>query len=176
MDDQMKNTIRQNIITTIIADLISKKMLFASRVKDFDTIELNNPLNYEFIFFPIRSNYFTVFDNLTNNLGYINNEELKSDIILTYSELKGLFDSLQALEDISKKAQNIPPHTNDPLLSQLAATHYAYANKVLTQMFPDVLKRMDDLENKLNLYKQKSLTQILKNLLKQMVPKFRFNK
>ena len=91
-----KVSIRRNIVTSLIADLESKMILFDSRMKELGDIELNDPLKYEFIFFPIRSNYFTVFESIAVNLGYISNEVLKTDIILTYSELKGFFDSLQA--------------------------------------------------------------------------------
>lgn len=147
-----KTIIRRNIVTSLIADLESKMILFDSRMKELGDIELNDPLKYEFIFFPIRSNYFTVFESLAVNLGYISNEILKTDIILTYSELKGFFDSLQALEDISKQAQAIPENTNSDLMAQLATNHYWYANKLLNETLPELLHKINNLKNNLEEY------------------------
>ena len=75
-----------------------------------------------------------------------------SNKTVPYSELKGFFDSLQALEDISKQAQVIPKNTNSDLIAQLATNHYWYANKLLNETLPELLHKINNLKNNLEEY------------------------
>ena len=144
---------KNHIATSLIADLEAKKVLINSRLDDFKNLEIDNLENYSFIYFPIRSNYFSVFENITNKLGYINDNTLKKNIITTYSEIKGLFDSVQELENISKQAhQLLKTPDNEKYLLLLATNHRFYANKILTKMLPNVIGKMNALENDLKKY------------------------
>lgn len=149
----LKTITRKHIATSLIADLKVKKDLINSRLDDFKNFETDNLENYSFVYFPVRSNYFSVFKSITNKLGYINDENLKKNIITTYTEIKGLFDSVQALEDISKQAQQLlKTPDNEKYLLLLATNHRFYANKILTQMLPNVIGKMNALENDLKKY------------------------
>lgn len=150
---ELKYRTKKHIATSLIADIEAKKELINSRLDDLKNFEMVNLENYSFAYFPIRSNYFSVFENIANKLGYINNEELKKNIITTYSELKGLFDSVQALEDISKEAhQLLKNHDNEDYLKLLAINHQFYINKILTKILPKVINQMNNLENDLQQY------------------------
>lgn len=154
--NNLKTITSRHIITSLIADLNSKKDLINSRLKDFQTNHTDNLDNYTFVYFPIRSNYFSVFESITNKLGYINDETLKINIITTYTEIKGLFDSMQALEDISKEAQHLlKTPANENYLKLLAANHSWYANKIIDEMLPYIMNKMDNLENELKIYLKK---------------------
>lgn len=151
--NNLKTITRRHIMTSLIADLEAKKDLINSRLDDFKNFETDNLENYSFVYFPIRSNYFSVFESITNKLGYIDNDILKKNIITTYAEIKGLFDSVQALEDISKQAQQLlKTPDNEKYLLLFATNHRFYANKILTQMLPNVKNKMDALENDLRKY------------------------
>lgn len=149
----LKTITRRHIATSLIADLRAKKDLINSRLDDFKNFETDNLENYSFVYFPIRSNYFSVFESITDKLGYIDDETLKKNIITTYTEIKGLFDSVQALEDISKQAQQLfKTPDNEKYLLLLSTNHRFYANKISTQMLPNVIGKMDALENDLRKY------------------------
>lgn len=154
--NNLKTITSKHITTSLIADLNSKKDLINSRLKDFQTNHTDNLDNYTFAYFPIRSNYFSVFESITNKLGYINDETLKINIITTYTEIKGLFDSMQALEDISKEAQHLlKTPANENYLKLLAANHSWYTNKIIDEMLPYIMNKMDNLENELKIYLKK---------------------
>lgn len=149
----LKTITRRHIATSLIADLEAKNDLINSRLYDFKNFETNDLENYSFVYFPIRSNYFSVFESITDKLGYIDDDILKKNIITTYTEIKGLFDSVQALEDLSKQAQQLlKTPDNEKYLLLLATNHRFYANKILTQMLPNVKNKMDALENDLRKY------------------------
>lgn len=151
--NSLKTITRRHIATSLIADLEAKKDLINSRLDDVKNFETDNLENYSFVYFPIRSNYFSVFESITNKLGYITDDTLKKNIISTYAEIKGLFDSVQALEDISKQAhQLLKTPDNENYLLLLATNHRFYANKILTELLPNTINQMDVLESDLKKY------------------------
>ncbi|HHT0591910.1 TPA: hypothetical protein ACTXXA_003585 [Legionella anisa] len=54
--------------------------------------ELEDETCFNFIF-PIKQNYFNIYESQTSLLGLVKNEELRSKIINCYIEMKGIVDS-----------------------------------------------------------------------------------
>lgn len=57
-------------------------------------------------YYPVTQNYFIVFDNNTNLIGQIRNQELKKLIVTTYVQAKGLIDSYRMNNEMVQKYEN----------------------------------------------------------------------
>lgn len=101
------------------------------------------PIKYFFYYFPIKGNYFVVFDSSAANLGNIHNNQLIMQIIKTYSETKGFFDNLKDFENISIEGRKIQGNksTYEQLLKSVEL-HKLYADQLLNEFAPFILSEL----------------------------------
>lgn len=175
--NNQKALIKKNILRVIISDIKAIKKLFYKRIDDLGPYNPGTTIaeaNYDFVYFPIRSNYFTVFDNNAANLGYLNNQQLQENTILTYAELKGLLDSLISLEETSKEAISLLGNNDNTSIKRLNISqfnHSQYAQQILTDQLPSVITKMNNLEKALSnelSNMELSTFSIIKNSLKSL--------
>lgn len=89
-----------------------------------DTLGDNDPLNF---YYPLVSDFFTVYNGNSFLIGRIPNNDLRKQIIKTYTLAKGLVDSFRLNNDLVYKletANKILQETNTEIHKQQAAAHY----------------------------------------------------
>lgn len=67
---------------------------------DIEALGENKPLNY---YYPLISDYFTVYNGNSFLIGRIENDDLRKQIILTYTLAKGMVDSFRLNNDFVSK-------------------------------------------------------------------------
>lgn len=141
---------KQVLLKSIRAELETLVYLIESRCKDLPAGFKQNPALCEFIYFHIGHNYFTIFDTTAKTFGILDNEALTSDLIKTYMETKGFFDSLIELENSTKWIVNIalsnPPN---PQLSKLSEANSIFSTKIIDSL-PCVLQNLKNRINEIN--------------------------
>lgn len=105
-------------------------------------------------YLPASNNYFIVYDENVNNLGVINDEKLISDIILTYSEMKGFFDNLKDYQIIWTSADNnifklkyeynLSPEDFATQYVDIVTRTNDYANTLATEFLPELKIRLSN--------------------------------
>lgn len=133
---------RITLLQTLLANFIEINKILESRREEIsDNYKNTNMSNYSFQYFPIKSDYFVVSDAALLDLGCLVDENLRNEIISTQMELKGLFDSVSALSDISQRAMDIKNlrNTEDKeYVLGLANNHHQYATKIIEKIYPNV--------------------------------------
>jgi hypothetical protein len=134
--NKMKRSQLKSIITILIADLTAIKNLLIH--KRFEINMLNSDMHLffpsAFSRLPYKNYFFNTFDSQLKNLGLIDNNKLQSNILETYYSIKYLIDVLE-----TSFRENQP--TNTLITKQLP-----------NELFPDILKKIDDLLDSLNKY------------------------
>jgi len=89
-----------------------------------DTLGDDDPLNF---YYPLVSDFFTVYNGNSFLIGRIPNNDLRKQIIKTYTLAKGMVDSFRLNNDLVHKfetANKIFQETNEEIHKQQAAAHY----------------------------------------------------
>ena len=85
-----------------------------------EALEENKPLNY---YYPLDSNYFTVYEGNSSLIGRIPDNDLRKQIIVTYTLAKGIVDSFRLNNDFVSKfevARKIHHETKQDIHGQQA--------------------------------------------------------
>ena len=90
-----------SILSALIAELSSLRILIEDRRNGFEMVKAVFPPT-TLAYIPVSYNYFSIFDNLSAEIGLLNTPETVTLVISTYTEIKGLFDNLK---DLGNKAQ-----------------------------------------------------------------------
>lgn len=102
--------------------------------------------NYRFEYIPISYNYCTVYENNSDKIGMIKNKELVHSIIYCYTNLKGLFENVKDLEQISKQSYtHILEHPSGSTIFCLVKWHYDYCNHIIYKQEPLVEEELEKL-------------------------------
>lgn len=138
------NLKRISVLNALNAELVTLKDLIEDRKKGVEaTIESIPPTTLTYI--PISYNYFSVFDNLSTDLGLISTPEVSKKIIVTYIEIKGLFENVK---DLGNKALYIHKLSTEPSISlnailQIRENEEQMMSLLLNKQVPKILQMID---------------------------------
>jgi hypothetical protein len=89
-----------------------------------ESLRANEPLNF---YYPLVSDFFSVYNGNTFLIGRINNNDLRKQVIKTYTLLKGMVDSFRLNNDLVHKyeyASKLHDETKQEVHKQHAIAHY----------------------------------------------------
>lgn len=138
------NLKRMSVLNALNAELTTLKALIEDRKKGFEaSLEALPPTTLPYI--PISYNYFSVFDNLSTDLGLISTQEVSKLIITTYIEIKGLFENVK---DLGNKALYIHKLSTEPgissnTISQIRGNEEQMMALLLNKQAPKILQMID---------------------------------
>ena len=111
--------------------------LIGVRKEEFTQFYNNDIKNYSFVYFPVSYNYCVVYETNANKIGILKNKDLVHCIICTYTDLKGLFENIKDLENISKMAYNyVVEHPGDERNSYFVSLHSNYCQHIINKQVP----------------------------------------
>lgn len=126
-------------IQSLLGEIRAVLLMIGVRKKEF---VLQNPGeidNYEFVYFPISYNYFSVYESSVSNIGILENEQLINDIICSYADTKGLFENLKDIERLSRMFdEHILSNPKSEFRERLVVIHYSYCERTIKQQVPMV--------------------------------------
>ena len=145
------NLKRMSVLNALSAELTSLKVLIENRKKGFEaTMETFPPTTLPYI--PVSYNYFSVFDNLSTDLGLIKTPEVTKLIITTYIEIKGLFENVK---DLGNKALYIhklstEPGINPNTILQIRENEEQMLAFLLNEQVPNILQMINTCTQEIN--------------------------
>lgn len=133
-------------LNSLHSEISSIQSIIKLRKAEFINSRCMDLENYRFIYIPISYNYCTVYENNSDKIGMIKNKELIHSIIYCYTNLKGLFENIKDLEQISKQSYtHILEHPSDSTILCLVKWHFDYCEHIINKQVPLVEEELDKL-------------------------------
>lgn len=134
---------RISLLFSLYSEVNALIALIEVRSHEFELPNSDNLVGYEFPYFPVSYNYFTVYENSAAMIGSLENEKLMECVIRTYVEVKGLFENTKDLTDLSKLfIKHFLENPNTELLHKLIQIHYEYSTQILKERVPSTVKSL----------------------------------
>ena len=141
-EKQQQLTYLQSILSEVNA-LIS---LLRVRKDEFELQDRYDVEHYEFVYFPTSYNYFNVYEGMVSKIGIVKNVALRERIICSYTDIKGLFENVKDIENISKMYENLMlTNKGRADKARMVEIHYLYCDRTLKMQVPMVQKVLDTL-------------------------------
>lgn len=141
-EKQQQLTYLQSILSEVNA-LIS---LLRVRKDEFKLQDRNDVAHYGFVYFPTSYNYFNVYEGMVSKIGKVKNLALRERIICSYTDIKGLFENVKDIENISKMYESLLLTNKDSAdKARMVEIHYLYCDRTLNEQVPMVQKVLDTL-------------------------------
>ena len=141
-EKQQQITYLQSILSEVNA-LIS---LLKVRKDEFELQDRNDVVHYEFVYFLTSYNYFNVYEGMVSKIGKVKNVALRERIICSYIDIKGLFENVKDIENISKMYESLMLTNKDSAdKARMVEIHYLYCDRTLNVQVPMVQKVLDTL-------------------------------
>lgn len=133
-------------LNSLHSEISSIQSIIKLRKVEFINSRCMDLENYRFIYIPISYNYCTVYENNSDKIGMIKNKKLIHSIIYCYTNLKGLFENIKDLEQISKQSyKHILEHPSDSTIFCLVKWHFDYCEHIINKQVPLVEEELDKL-------------------------------
>lgn len=135
---------------SILAEVNSLIALISVRKDEFVLQDRNDVESYQFVYFPTSYNYFNVYESTVSEIGMVNNVALRKRIICSYADVKGLFENIRDIEDISKMYESLMLTNKDSVDKiRMVEIHYWYCDRTLNAQVPMVQRVLDTLKTEL---------------------------
>lgn len=139
-------------LQSILSEVNSLISLLRVRKDEFELQDRNNVERYEFVYFPTSYNYFNVYEGMASKIGMVKNVALRERIICSYTDVKGLFENVKDIENISKMYENLMLTNKDSVdKARMVRIHYDYCERTLNKQVPMVQGVLDKLKKGLEI-------------------------
>jgi len=137
-----ENEVR-NFLKAIHSEILTIWERYSNTYKvEVDGIRDGQWLNY---IYPIKQDYFTVYNNNTHLLGKIQNNDLRKRIVVAYTQAKGLIDSLVSNNE-SLEEYNMASWEYQREQSSISEAHMYALKHVLLNYAPKIKEQSIELE------------------------------
>lgn len=135
---------------SILSEVDSLIALISVRKNEFELQDRNDIKNYEFVYFPTSYNYFNVYESTASEIGIVRNIALRKRIICSYADIKGLFENVRDIENISKMYESLMLTNKDTVdKTRMVEIHYLYCERTLKEQVPMIQGVLDTLKKEL---------------------------